>query len=248
MGRVMLLGNEDPSLVTTTVGEDGGPLHGLGRSVDGFSCGREFFFAEICPPEPDTADLEDSPFGYKARPFAVAARQKLPTRCEPGQGADELQRAFAGSAEYQFGRVLWFGDDNWKIGSGDDFTDLLYLTSGAVPTTVITGDADPRRDIADVLFDACEANPDLRPVLHLGMYTAMRAGTDGLGTLNVPYVVNPAYPVDGIAVTGMIHSFVGSVQDLTHVDWPRNRRYAEATRLGLIEFDPCRARIGVTGS
>lgn len=244
MASMTLLGNEHPSLVTTVVGDDGGSLHGLGRDFDAFACGREFFHAEVCETV-DQDDPDEAAFGYKFLPFPLAARQKFPVRCEPGTGAQELIRAFDDANEHHFGDVLWNGSTGWQVASGD--TPPPYLASSEVETVAVTGD-DPRRHIAEVLADACEAHPDLHPVLHLGMFVAMKVGTDGLGALGVPYVVNSAYPIDGIAVTGPVRCFVGSVQDLTHVDWPRNRRYAEGTRLGLIEFDPCLARTGVTGS
>ena len=245
-GAASLLGKEVPSITVTAVVTDGGPLHGLGLPFNAFACGREFFFAEICPELPSEGDIEESAFGYLALPFAIAARQKFPVRCEPGDGARELISAFDRATEYLFGQVLWFGDDNWADGSGGDQFNQLFLTSGAVTTSPL--DPDPKIAVAELLSDAFEAHPDLDPVLHLGMSAAVRIGMEAMDILNVPYVVNPAYPIDGVAVTGPIQIYIGSVQDLTHEQWTVNRRYAEGTQMGLIQFDPCLARLGVIGS
>lgn len=247
MAASRLLDKQIPSITVVNVGADGGELHGLGQPVDAFACGREFVFAEICPdPTPDDS-IEDSAYGYLSIPFAIAGRQKFPVRCTPDTLSSQMTNAFDSAAEHQVGEVLWFGDENWADGSGGDTVNLLYLSSGAVATSG-TGGTNVSADIATVLSDAFEAHPDLDPILHLGMQSAMEAGTDRLGALGYPYVVNPAYPIDGVAVTGPIKIYLGTVQDLSHVDWNVNRQYVEGTRLGRIEFDPCLARIGVTGS
>jgi hypothetical protein len=245
-GSARLLSKEIPSITVTNVVEDGGPLHGLGLAFDAFSCGREFIFAEICPELPSEDDIEDSQYGYLSLPFAIAGRQKSPVRCTPERIAQELIDAFEDAAEYQVGQVLWFGDTNWADGSGGDQFNRMFLTSGAVATSAVS--ADPKAAVAELLFDAYEAHPELDPIIHLGMGSAVRIGMEAMDILNVPYVVNPAYPIDGIAVTGPIKIFLGTVQDLSHVQWTVNRRYAEGTRLGLIQFDPCLARLGVSGS
>jgi hypothetical protein len=245
MTAASLLGKEVPSIAVTDVDTDGGPLHGLGLAYNAWACGREFFFAEICPEIPPDGDIDESGFGYLALPFAIAARQKFPVRCEPGDGPRELIAAFDQATEHLVGQVLWFGDSNWADGSGGDQFNQLFLTSGAVATSAL--DVDPKTAVAELLSDAFEAHPDLNPVLHLGMGAALQLGLD-VGVLNVPYVVNPAYPIDGIAVTGPIQIYIGSIQNLTHEQWTVNRRYAEGTRMGLIQFDPCLARLGVIGS
>lgn len=247
MAAARLLDQQVPSITVVDVDTDGGELHGLGQPVDAFSCGRDFVFAEICPEETPEDSISDSAYGYLSVPFAISGRQKFPTRCVPAEMSAGLESAFGSAAEHQVGQVLWFGDENWSDGSGGENVNLLYLSSGEVPTSSIDG-IDVSADIATVLFDAFEAHPDLDPVLHLGMQTAMEAGTDRLGALGYPYVVNPAYPITGIAVTGSIEVYLGTVQNLTHVDWNLNRRYVEGTRLGRIEFDPCLARLGVAGS
>lgn len=232
----------DVSLITVIDGDDQN-WTAMGTGVDALACGRRMDVNGICSPTPPP-EPPDALIGYQSYPFAITADQKLPTRCGPEEGAEMLIQAFRDAAEYQFGYVLWHGSSFWpNFGSGDD-QPQIYLSSPDIATTEYAAFL-PKDHIAEVLADAMEAHPELDPLLHLGYKTALNVGMD-LDILGVPYVVNPAYPLEGVAVTGPITIHIGTVQDLTHVNWNINREYAEATRLGLIEFDPCLARVGTS--
>lgn len=227
-----LLDGNSP-LITVTYG-DSQEWTALGESVDALACGREWeLIGDLCDSDGET-DMDVSLTGYEAPPFAVVARQKFGTRCAPEEAEKLIQDAMTAAAEHQIGQALWEG----VTGTWDG---VLYLTSSEVASTTITGDV--KADIAAVVKAARDANPDLNPLLHLGLEAALVVGVD-LDRIDIPYVVNSGYPVDGIAITDEVTIRLGSVQVLRTIAYPNNKMFVEATRLAAVSFDPCLARRG----
>jgi hypothetical protein len=236
MTSVALLDGKTPGI--TVLHGDSSEWTALGTSIDSLACGRRFDMVDICTPDDLSGGLTEDFSGHIGRPFAIVAQQVLVPRCTPAQAVEAMYAAMADAAEYQTGSALWSGvpDVDW---TGD-----VYLTSAEVETTTLTGTS-VKGHVAQILKAAWDAHPELDPILHLGIGTALEVGLD-VGVLGVPYVVNPGYPINGIAVTDKITIRLGDIQRLNAVDTAINRRYVEATRLGLVEFDPCLARLAVT--
>jgi hypothetical protein len=233
MTSVSLLDGKIPGI--TVLHGDSSEWTALGTSIDSLACGRRHDMVDVCTPDDLSGGLEEEYDGHIGRPFAIVTQQKFSPRCTPREAEDELFAAMAKSAEYQVGKALWSGvpDVDW---TGD-----VFLTSTEVSTTATAGTI-VIHEVAQLLKAAWDAHPELDPILHLGLGAAANVGLD-IGILGVPYVVNPGYPIDGIAVTDKITIRLGDIQRLNAVDSAINRRYVEATRLAMVEFDPCLARL-----
>jgi hypothetical protein len=205
----------------------------LGTTIDALACGRRYDTVDICLPDDLSSGVDEALTGYEGRPFAIVGQQVVSPRCTPTEAAQALYDAMDVAAEYQIGNALWAGVDD------ADWTGDVFLASSEVATTATTGTS-VKSHVAQVLKAAFDAHPELDPILHLGLGTAAEVGLD-VQIYGYPYVVNPAYPITGIAVTDKITIRLGDVQQLNAVDIAINRRYIEATRLGLVEFDPCLA-------
>lgn len=212
----------------------------LGEPFDGLACGRSYeVYGDFCEPAPE-GDGEEALIGFEAKPFGYLVRQVFGTRCEPEEAEEALEKATRDQAEYHIGRALWFGiEAPW---AGD-----VYLTSSQV-TRSIVDISNPRQALAQLLQDAYEANPDLDPLIHLGMQLVMELGIDKLDALDVPYVVSPGYPLNGLAVTGPIEIRLGDLHVLRLINQGVNRTLIEGTRMANFKFDPCLARLGAAGS
>lgn len=235
-----LLTEEHPAI--TIVRGDSSAWTALGEPFDGLACGRSYeVYGDFCEPAPE-GDGEEALTGFEAKPFGYLVRQVFGTRCEPEEAEKVLEEATQDQAEYHIGRALWFGieDANW---SGD-----IYLTSSQVARSAVDVNANPRQALAQLLQDAWEANPDLDPLIHLGMQLVMELGVDKLNALDVPYVVSPGYPLNGLAVTGPIEIRLGDLHVLRLVNQGVNRLLIEGTRMANFQFDPCLARLGADGS
>lgn len=217
----------------------------IGYEVDALACGRNVEGSGICNALPlSEDDLGDSHTGYKVEPFAVVGYQRFGTRCTPDDAEIALTGAILDSTEYVLGRNFWYGDiPNW-----DGATEGMFLTDAAIATQSI-GTGDINSAIAAVMKAAFDRHPELDPVLHLGLKSALEIpqfdNLEMIGIDNV--VVNPAYPADAIAVTGPILIRTGTVETQTGlVAVPRsNRIYISGTRIVAFEFDPCLAVRGV---
>ena len=232
MTSARLLDGKTPGI--TVMHGDSSDWTALGTSIDALACGRRYDMVDICLPDDLSGGLGEALTGYEGRPFAIVSQQIVSPRCTPAQAAEALYQAMEDAAEYQIGSALWSGVDD------ADWTGDVFLTSSEVASTSTTGTS-VKSHIAQVLKAAFDAHPELDPILHLGLGTAVESGTDSLQAMGYPYVVNPAYPINGIAVTDQITIRLGDIQRLNNVDIAINRRYIEATRLGLVEFDPCLA-------
>jgi hypothetical protein len=231
MTSARLLDGKTPGI--TLLYGDSSDWTALGTSIDALACGRRYDMVDICLPDDLSGGLGEALTGYEGRPFAIVAQQIVSPRCTPEQAADALYQAMDVAAEYQIGNALWGGVDD------ADWVGDVFLTSSEVATTATTGTS-VKSHVAQVLKAAFDAHPELDPILHLGLGTAAEVGLD-VQVFGYPYVVNPAYPINGIAITDKITIRLGDVQRLNNVDIAINRRYIEATRLGLVEFDPCLA-------
>lgn len=215
----------------------------IGYEVDALACGRNVEGSGICDPLPlSEDDVDDAGTGYKVEPFAVVGWQRFGTRCQPADAEFALTQAVVDATEYVIGHNLWFGDiPDWK-----GATEGMFLADSAITTQTVTGDVEA--DIAAVMKKAFDDHPELDPVLHLGLGSALAINSfDNLGRIGIDEVViNPAYPVDAIAVTGPILLRIGTVETQTGlVAVPRsNRTYISGTRIVAFEFDPCLAVVG----
>jgi hypothetical protein len=232
MTGAALLDGKTPGI--TVLHGDSSEWTALGTSIDALACGRRYDMVDICLPDDLSGGLTEALTGYEGRPFAIVAQQILSPRCTPQEATDALYQGMNDAAEYQIGKALWSGVPDV------DWTGNVFLTSSEVATTTTSGTS-VKSHVAQVLKAAFDAHPELDPILHLGLGTAAEVGLD-IAVFGIPYVVNPAYPITGIAVTDKITIRLGDIQRLNAVDIAINRRYVEATRLGLVEFDPCLAR------
>jgi hypothetical protein len=216
----------------------------IGYEVDALACGRNVEGSGICDPIPlSEDDLDDSGTGYKIEPFAVVGYQRFGSRCAPDDAEEALTQAIVDATEYTIGRNFWFGDvTNW---AGAD--EGMFLADAGIATETVTGSVNT--DIAAVVKKGFDRHPELDPVLHLGVGAALAIPNyDNLERIGIDQiVVNPAYPVDAIAVTGPILLRLGSVETQPgYVAVPRtNRIYISGTRIVAFEFDPCLAVVGV---
>lgn len=213
----------------------------LGEPYDGLACGRSYeIYGDFCEPAPE-GDGEEALTGFEAKPFGYLVRQVFGTRCEPEEAEAVLEKATRDQAEYHIGRALWYGIENadWE---GD-----IYLMSDQVTRSTVDISA-PRQALAQILADAFAANPDLDPLIHLGMQTALELGENRLDVLGYPYVISPGYPINGLAITGPLQIRLGDLHVLRLVNQSVNRTLIEGTRMANFQFDPCLARLGATGS
>ena len=206
-----------------------------GEPFDPLACGRQnLLFADYCTPGIPPV-IGESDTGYAATPFGNQVRQLFRTMCTPDEAEAALTKAARESEEHRLGQVLWNGDqaiiDGW---AGEMyFESPLVATSGSELTV--------EASIGTLLSEAGNANPDLQPILHLGVEAALKIGRD-VRVLDIPWIVNTGYPPAGIAVSGPITFRIGSVQVLNRVDESINRRYIEGYYSAAISFDPCLAR------
>jgi len=223
--------------VATVYTGDGDWMHGY--EVDALSCGREFDIVDICTPG-DPPDADDSLTGYKIVPFALVSQQRFGSRCAPADAWASLMEATDSATETQVEDVFWNGDG--AINAVGTWDGEIWVTSTDVTTETLTDTTITAQSVAEVLVASRTAHPDLtEPVLHLGVQRAMELGA-GLQNLDIDeIVVSAAYPIDAIAVTGPVVVRVSDIQSLITTQESINRRYYEATRLAVVEFDPCLA-------
>lgn len=232
----------DTSPLITILRGDSSAWTALGEEFDGMACGRRHeILGEICEPAPvDPQDV--SLTGYESKPFVLLTQQTFGVRCTPEQALELARESNTDSLDHQIGKVFWSGLVDWD--------GTLWLESSEVARSVVdVSTAESlRRGLATLVQDAMNANPDLDPLLHLGMNTVLQLGEDRLDALGFPYVVNTGYPIDGLAVTGPVTIRIGDVQAIQSYNVSINRTSVEALRFAAFQFDPCQARLGAETS
>lgn len=209
---------------------DDGATWTRGENVDTLGCGFTLINSDICSPgvQPTPPDYG---LGELATPFAIIANQVVPTRCAPEYVGQFVEQAMERATEYQITKALWDGVD-------DVPEHELFLTHSDVTEVARTGDVN--QIIGTVLETAYAQMPFLSPVIHLGFQVAMSLQF-GLNNIGIPYVIAPGYPRDAVAVTGPVQVKLTKTSYTQSVDPKDNREYFQASRLALIEFDPCQA-------
>jgi len=226
--------------VATLLTGDGSWMHGY--EVDALACGREFDIVDICTPGPPP-DADDSLTGYKVVPFALVSQQRFGARCAPEDAWSSLVDATDSATENMVADVFYNGDN--AINSVNPWDGEMWLESTDV--NVVTAGTDTAETVGKVLIESSDNNPELtEPILHLGVQSAIHLGA-GLANLDIEdIVVSPAYPADAVAVTGPVLVRISDIQSLITHQESTNRRYYEATRLAVVEFDPCLATRAAT--
>jgi hypothetical protein len=200
------------------------------------ACGRTHGTADICAAPPIEVTNESAVTIFKAVPFVHHAEQEFNIQCEPAEAVSALTQAMKDAAEYVVTRQFWSGDASDWTGTGEG----IFLTAPGIATAA--AGADVPASIAAALAGAYAAQPDLRPVVHLGLGAsfALPPGfTDDHPS--VTYVEGIGYPADGIAVSGPITVHLGTVETIAMTSTDINRRYISGTRLLAVEFGPCSA-------
>lgn len=232
----------DTSPLITILHGDSSAWTALGEEFDAMACGRRHeILGEIC--EPEDVDPQDvSLTGYESKPFVLLTQQTFGVRCTPAEALELARESNTDSLDHQIGKVFWNGLAGWD--------GTLWLTSSEVArsTVDVSTVESVRLGVATLIQDAMDANPDLDPLLHLGMNTVLQLGEDRLDALGFPYVVNSGYPINGIAVTGPVTIRIGDVQSLRGYNYAANRTSVEALRFAAFQFDPCQARLGAETS
>lgn len=207
-----------------------------GASSTSEACGRLIQAVGICTEEelPEFS-LEAPEFtGARIEPFAIYGAQEFAYRCGPDDYQPVLVGVLDQASEYMVTKVFWEGE-------GAILGDWPGETTLANPNvhTIPRGE-DEANTLADLMDEAYERNPGIKPIVHMGMLTAQKLAP-GLDNLEIDYVVGPGYPKNALAVTGPIKVWLGSVEGYTTSVISTNRFYVEATRLAAIDFDLCLA-------
>lgn len=218
--------------VANVIISDGDWTAGSSRYED-LSCGRVSTTVGICEPG-DLPDVPDSGDAWKVDPFAVYVAQRLSYMCGPDQYKPLVSAAVDQTSEYLAARVLWHGPDA-IVGTWEG---ELHLNSPDIET--VPRQADPVDTLALLVDTAYQRHPELAPVLHLGTTARLRL-KDQLTALGLDFVTSPAYPTDGLAVTGPVTIRLGSVETTEQSIHTVNRFVVEGTRLAAVEFSPCRS-------
>ena len=207
-----------------------------GYEIDALACGRDIKSLDICtfdPPDEST----DSASGYRIEPWALVGTQRFPIRCAPGDASEELVEALENATEYEVAHNFWYGDvDSWRGATGGEG---IFLSASNVAT--VARGTTTAATIAAVLEEAYKRNPDIQPIIHLGMLAALELVENKLNELGYEYAVSPGYPVNAIAVTGPVLVRLGTIESEQSVHTQNNRLYTAGTRLAAVEFDPCYA-------
>lgn len=207
--------------------------------VDAPGSGTRMLLSNLCSPV--SSDKFSGPASSTARPdalllepFALTVQMLRNNRCSDPTDMVTVMAGIEAGTEYALARALWYAWD----GAGG-WTENPFLTDPDVHTVSAGTDAIASVAAALSAFGERAAQVD-RPVLHLGLDTAQRVARPiGVGVFeDYDTVISAAYPVNGVAVTGPIEIWIGSVQDLRGYDHEQNVTSFEATRTAMLQFDP----------
>lgn len=218
--------------VARVVMSDGDWTSGDDRHED-LSCGRVSTTVGICDPG-ELPEVPDSGDAWKVETFAVYVAQRFARMSQPDLYKPLVSAAVDQSSEYLAARTLWHGPDK-ILGTWEG---ELHLNSPDIET--IDRQADPVDTLALLVDTAYERHPELAPILHLGTTARLRLREE-LDALDMDFVTSPAYPTNGMAVTGPIVIRLGSVDTTEQSIVSVNRFVVEGTRLATIAFSPCRS-------
>lgn len=207
--------------------------------VDAPGSGVRMSLSTVCAPV--SSDVFSGPAADTARPdalllepFALTVQMVRNNRCSDPADMVTVLEGIEAATEQAVARALWYAWD----GAGG-WTDNPFITDSAVHTVNAGTDAIASIGAAAVAYGERGAQI-AHPVMHLGMEVAQRVARPiGVGVFeDYRVVVSPAYPADGIAITGPVEIWIGSVQELRGYDHEQNRTSFEATRLAMLSFDP----------
>lgn len=204
-----------------------------GLTVEGLQCSLTSSVGAVCLPSPigliGGVGGEGQPTGYPISVFGIIAQLARPTMCQTTDPEGAVRKAVEDEADKAIGRALWYG------------TGEASMWLGADGATSVAADA----GIGVMLKTFYDKTVGVDPVIHLGYGVAddlsPKLNPDGRFSAfpEVPVVINAGYPVDGVAITGPIEAWVGSIEQTQVHNTRINREYTEATALGAVAFDPC---------
>lgn len=204
-----------------------------GLEVESLQCALSSAVLPLCLPAPGSnlgGSASGGPSGFPISIFAVAAKLRQPTMCRTASPEDVVRTAVDGEFDKAAGHALWYGTGNAEVWIGAD---------GA---TSVAADA----GIGEMLHAFYAKTVGVEPILHLGLQAAMDFGPSFQNGRLAPFpevevVVNPGYPVDGVAITGPIDLWAGQIETVQVHDVRINRQETEAAMLAGLAFDPCTA-------
>lgn len=217
------------SLLTVAEVHEGDGNWTAGLTVETLTCSLYRATAGLCLPPPTGAGPSSaSPAGWPLSPFATIVQMRRSMLCRASDPQTIVNRAIEVEKERAAGRALWFG-----TGSADLFF------GGAGATTVASG-----ATIGELLQAFYDKVIGVKPVLHLGLVAAYATpGLSDQGYFNafpeIPVVINPGYPPNGVAVSGPIEIWFGAPEPTQNLSTANNKENTEATMLGAVAVDPC---------
>ena len=210
-----------------------------GLSVEGLQCALTSSVATPCLPPPaghiGGRGGNGAPTGYPLSVFAVVAQLTQPTMCRTSDPNEALRQAVGAEADKAAGSALWFGTGN------------AAMWMGAPGSTIVSG------GVAELLDAFYAQTVGVDPVIHMGLKSALAQGglnKDGRfkALPDIPVVVNPSYPIEGIAVTGPVEVWIGDAEITQTHDVRVTREFTEATALAAVALDPCAVVINAAAS
>lgn len=200
------------------------------------SCGVTVSLSDVCTPEATVVagDATDDYDSFERKTFVIIADLARRIRCSDADGSKFVNDAIKDTQDRTVGRALWSS----VTGAGMD----MYFTHASVRTVAAGANASASLAAALQSYYDNGSGPD--PVIHLGLTAAVNLSSvlvkDGVLD-HLQYVVNPGYPTAGIAVSGPVTVYLGSIETIENVDLTQNRTAVQANQLAAVEFDPCLA-------
>lgn len=216
------------------------------RTGDGFwtrgydlpesACGFAVTKRDICGAATDvltTVPLYNQDVIHKIRPFGIEGMLERVTRCSGPNDKALVARLTESAEELVFGHVLENGAEAAWASPNLAMTEV---------STVVAAEATASAKVETALGEYYSRTAET-PILHLGLGSAFGLTSDVRKVLeddlNVSVVVNPAYTVDLVAVTGPMIAYLGTAESLEEYSHGTNAVKNTATKIGAIEFDPC---------
>lgn len=200
-----------------------------GLEVEGLQCSLRSLISPLCLPAPagvlTGTPAPVGPSGYRVTTFAVTVDLKQPSMCRTLDPEGAVRDGVNSELDFAMGRALWSGVGNSEVWFGHE--------SAAVAA-----------DLGAALQEFYTRTVGVDPVIHMGVGAALGESAKMVNGRyaafpDVPIVVNPGYPVGGVAVSGPVEYWRGEIEMIQVHNIRVNRETSAATMLAAVSVDPC---------